>query len=82
MKTDKDHSELPQWARGSTLTDLARIIRPGEACRLLGRSRSSLWRDVRDGRLPAPIKIGPRARGWVMAILLEARERLNATADR
>lgn len=23
-----------------------------------GRSRSSIWRDVRDGRLPKPIKLG------------------------
>ena len=28
--------------------------------RLGGRSRSSLYNDIREGRLPAPIKIGQR----------------------
>lgn len=29
-----------------------------------GRSRTSLWRDVREGRLPAPIELGPNSVGW------------------
>ena len=29
-----------------------------------GRSRASVWRDIRAGRLPAPIELGPNSRGW------------------
>ena len=31
------------------------------------RSRASLWRDVRDGRLPKPIAIGPQTKRWRVA---------------
>jgi predicted DNA-binding transcriptional regulator AlpA len=31
---------------------------------LAKRSRSSIWRDVKVGRLPQPIAIGPQARRW------------------
>ena len=34
---------------------------------LASRSRASIWRDVRDGRLPEPIAIGPQARRWRVA---------------
>ncbi|WP_081613264.1 helix-turn-helix transcriptional regulator [Xanthomonas sp. SHU 199] len=30
----------------------------------VGRSRASLYRDIAEGRFPAPSKIGPRAIGW------------------
>jgi len=29
-----------------------------------GRSHASIYRDVRAGRLPAPIALGPRSSGW------------------
>lgn len=31
---------------------------------LMGRSPSSLWRDVAAGRLPAPDRLGPRCVRW------------------
>lgn len=31
---------------------------------LAKRSRASLWRDVKAGRLPQPIAIGPKTRRW------------------
>ena len=30
-----------------------------------GRSRSSIWRDIRGGRFPAPRQIGPNAIAWL-----------------
>jgi len=30
-----------------------------------GRSRSSIYADVKAGRFPAPIKLGPRSVGWL-----------------
>lgn len=31
---------------------------------VLGRSESSTWRDVRNGRLPRPVKTGPACTRW------------------
>jgi predicted DNA-binding transcriptional regulator AlpA len=32
--------------------------------RKTGKSRVQLWRDVRDGRFPAPIELGRNSIGW------------------
>jgi predicted DNA-binding transcriptional regulator AlpA len=32
--------------------------------RLSGKGRVQLWRDVRAGKFPAPIELGPNAIGW------------------
>ena len=41
------------------------IIRFPEVKRLTGgRSRTQIWRDVRAGKFPAPVQIGPNAVGW------------------
>ena len=34
---------------------------------LASRSRASLWRDVKAGRLPEPVAIGPKTRRWRVA---------------
>ncbi|MBL8465915.1 MAG: transcriptional regulator [Thauera sp.] len=36
---------------------------------VLGRSPSSIWRDARNGRLPAPIKTGPACTRWNVAAI-------------
>jgi prophage regulatory protein len=33
-------------------------------CRKTGKSRVQLWRDIRNGRFPAPIEIGPNSVAW------------------
>jgi prophage regulatory protein len=33
-------------------------------CHKTGKSRVQLWRDIRDGRFPAPIEIGPNSVAW------------------
>jgi predicted DNA-binding transcriptional regulator AlpA len=38
-----------------------------EVSSLINRSRASLWRDVKAGRLPKPIAVGPKARRWRVA---------------
>ena len=54
--------------------ELVRIIRPAEATHITGRSKTSLWRDVKAGRLEAPLKLGPRSIGWRLRTLLTAYE--------
>lgn len=44
---------------------------------LAKRSRASVWRDVKAGRLPQPIAIGPQARRWRVA---DVRAYLNGGA--
>jgi prophage regulatory protein len=41
-----------------------KIIRSRQVIARTGRSRSTIWRDVREGRFPAPVQLGPSAVGW------------------
>lgn len=50
-------------AQFDTLPDSA-IIRDRGVAAVLGISRNSVWRWVREGRLPHPVKIGARTTGW------------------
>lgn len=40
------------------------IFRPAQICSTLNISRSTLWRLVKRGELPEPIKLGGRAVGF------------------
>jgi prophage regulatory protein len=33
-------------------------------CAIVGRSRQQLWRDIRAGAFPPPLRVGPNAVGW------------------
>lgn len=46
--------------------DMKRLIRDTEAAEILGCSRSTLWRRVKDGTIPQPLKIGGMTR-WHIA---------------
>ena len=42
-----------------------RLLRwPEVSKRYGGKSRTQTWRDVRAGRFPAPVQIGPNSVGW------------------
>jgi prophage regulatory protein len=36
-----------------------------EVIEITGRRRSTIFADVKAGRFPRPIPLGPRARGWL-----------------
>jgi prophage regulatory protein len=40
------------------------ILRWPDVHRLTGRSRTQAWRDIRAGKFPAPVKLGPNSVGW------------------
>ncbi|MDE2761598.1 MAG: AlpA family phage regulatory protein [Gemmatimonadota bacterium] len=42
----------------------SRILRPPEVVEEIGVSKASLYRWIRSGRFPPPIKLGPRRVGW------------------
>ena len=41
-----------------------KILRPKVVQELIGKSRVQIWRDVRAGRFPAPISLGPNSTGF------------------
>ena len=44
-----------------------RLIKLPEVIRKTGKSRSSLYAAMREGKFPPSVAIGPRARAWVEA---------------
>ena len=46
-----------------------------------GKSRSSIYQGVKDGTFPKPIKLGPRAVGWIEAEI-EAHNQARIAASR
>ena len=43
-----------------------RFIRPSEVLKMIGVSRTTLWRMVRDGVFPPPIRITKRNTGYIL----------------
>ena len=42
-----------------------RVLRMHEVLTRVGLSKSTLWRYIGEGNFPRPIKLGPRASGWI-----------------
>ncbi len=61
-----------------------KILRPKQVQELIGKSRVQIWRDVRAGRFPAPISLGPNSAGFYQDEILawlESRPRVNYAPD-
>lgn len=56
------------------------IIRWPEVKRLTGKSRTQIWRDVRAGKFPAPVKLGPNSIGWYQDEVVERQAALPRVA--
>lgn len=50
---------------------LDRILRSVEVCKVIGLSRTTLWRRVRDGQFPKPIRLSANAVGWRSSVIDE-----------
>ncbi len=46
------------------IPSLLRMVRLAEVIRTTGRSRSSIYTDIKEGTFPKPIKIGKRSIAW------------------
>ena len=44
----------------------AAMIRPAELCAWLDIGRTTLWRKVKDGNFPKPVKVTDRITAWSM----------------
>jgi prophage regulatory protein len=61
-----------------------RLLRTADVLRLTGLSRVGVWRGVRSGDFPAPVKIGERAIAWREADVhawIATRPRVNYAPD-
>lgn len=58
-----------------------KVIRPKEMPDETGLSIRSVWEQVADGTLPAPIQIGPRAVGWLAVEIDEWRQKKRRERD-
>ncbi len=56
------------------------MLRPAEAARFLGISVQTAYRWAAQGRLPRPLKIGPRTSGWKLADLQAYLDRMEQEA--
>ncbi len=43
---------------------LPRILRKKEVLAIIGKSESTLYRDIQAGRFPAPLRLGENSVGW------------------
>jgi predicted DNA-binding transcriptional regulator AlpA len=50
------------------------LLTIAELAKLLRRCRTSIRADVKAGRLPAPIALGPRHRGWLRCDVMTSLE--------
>ena len=64
---------------------MSRIIRRREVCERVGLSYSSIYRKVKAGTFPAPVRLGVQAIGWLeheVETWLEERSGLRFNARR
>jgi len=54
------------------------FLRANDVAYVLGVSRATVWKWVKEGKLPQPIKIGRRIRVWRMADIKAAAEQMAA----
>ena len=55
--------------------DMPRLLRDKHFAELLSISRSYLWRLVKQGKIPAPIKLGPKTTVWKSDDVIKVIER-------
>ena len=69
MKTNKENlktkKELPE------VLEPYRLVSYKELEALLGRSRKSIWLDVKEGRFPAPKQIGRNHVAWPLSTVID-----------
>jgi prophage regulatory protein len=72
FKVITSNSHFPQTG----FVRISAIIAPGGPIPV---SKSTWWQGVRDGRFPAPVKLGPKTTVWRVEDILAFIERVSAT---
>lgn len=71
MRRRQSKFELDEFLRFDELPDSALVSQPVVEA-VLDVSGPTVWRRIRDGRLPRPRKIGPRGNRWSVGELRSA----------
>jgi len=64
-----------------TNTNPDRILRKSEVLARTGLSRTSMYRLAQEGQFPRPLKLGPRASGWLESEVSAWMDRKAAERD-
>jgi predicted DNA-binding transcriptional regulator AlpA len=56
------------------------FIRLKEVLSICGKSRSSIYASIKDGKFPAPIKVGGRSSAWLKSEVLQWAQRCIASS--
>ncbi|PIO45121.1 helix-turn-helix transcriptional regulator [Phyllobacterium zundukense] len=64
----------------ANIDTLPRLLRVRDVLAFSGLTEPTLWRLVKSGKFPAPVKIGPRSSAWPEEKLMHWRANLPATA--
>ena len=52
--------------RDIKMTNIERLLAISEVCQMLGRGRASLYRDIKSGKFPQPVRLGGSSR-WPLS---------------
>ncbi len=59
----------------TNVTQRPRLLRIRQVLEIIPVSKSTWWQGVKDGKFPAPIKLGPRTTCWHEADVLRLTEK-------
>jgi prophage regulatory protein len=59
-----------------------RMLRAEDVMRARDCSRSKLYQDIREGRFPKPVKLGPRMSRWLESDLEAEQQKLIEARDK
>ena len=75
--TTTSNSPLPDHSDQNHSVDVAGVWRFPKVHKETGLSRTTLWRKVKDGSFPAPLKLTAHNIGWLAAEVLAWRDSLS-----
>lgn len=84
MKKSLNPESVPQPVAaptGSPTTSLPRVIRMPDLQRIYPVGRTTIYELIKAGKLPRPVALSKRARGWVLAEIEECITKLKAEAN-
>ena len=64
------------------MSDEFRLLNAREVCRLASMSHATLYRLVKAGRFPKPLRVGPQVSRWRSDEIAAHVDRLSAERDR
>ena len=80
VRTDIEQAGQQKGGKAETVVD--RVVRLPELLTILSIGRSTLFAWVAASKFPAPLRLGIRARGWRLSVVLAFLDSCEAEAER